>query len=57
MKGLIIIIALILSIIGLLSLLSLKENSDQDKEETKGKNRMVIIGGISLVILLILIFQ
>ena len=57
MKGLIIIIALILSIIGLLSLLSLKGNSDQDKKETKGKNRMVMIGGISFVILLILVFQ
>ena len=57
MKGLIITIALITSIIGLLSLLSLNENSDQDEKETKGKNRMVIISGISFVILLILIFQ
>lgn len=57
MKGLIIILALILSIMGLFSLLSLKGNSEQDKKETKGKNRMVMIGGISFVILLILIFQ
>lgn len=57
MKGVIIIIALILSIIGFLSLLTLNGNSDQDEKETKGKNRMVMIGGISFLILLILIFQ
>ena len=57
MKGLILIIALILSIMGLLSLLSLNGNSDQDEKEAKGKNRMVMIGGLSFVILLILIFQ
>ena len=57
MKGFIIIIALILTIIGLLSLLSLKGNSEQDETEVKGKNRMVTIGIISFVMLLILIFQ
>lgn len=55
MKGLIIYIALILSIIGFLSLLSLIEDSEKDVNEIRYKNRMVIIGGIFFVILLDLI--
>ena len=55
MKGLIIAILVGASILGILSLLSLGEKNEQDYTEVKGKNAMVIVGIIAVIILITMI--
>ena len=57
MKGIIICITFVLSILGLLSFLSLRDKQEQEQEEIKRKSLMVIIGTISFFTLLFFLFQ